>query len=246
MASCCASCKRSCEVLSVRASARRAFHERGSQFVQASRFPGRHRRGRPHRGRAGGAQPLRCRRPPAADGGRQPVGWLPRAMPRSCWPSRPCPPRWRQGARTRSRCCRAARISPRARRRWPNWRAGWPAPATCAAGATNCSPSRRRCRRRRWPWSKRAAARFFGLLTFASHMNGIVGDGDGRHRFWIARRSPPRRSTLACGITVAGGMLHGSDPLATLVRECEESRASRPTGGAGAGMRGDRGAAGIT
>ncbi len=76
---------------------------------------------------------------------------------------------------------------------------------------------------------ERAAARFFGLLTFASHMNGIVGDGDGRRRFWIARRSPAKAVDPGMWDNlVAGGMPHGSDPLATLVRECEEESGIPP------------------
>ncbi len=67
---------------------------------------------------------------------------------------------------------------------------------------------------------ERAAARFLGLLTFASHMNGVVR---GEPAFWISRRSSTK--TVDPGMwdnLAAGGMPHGSDPLATLVRECEE------------------------
>jgi len=67
---------------------------------------------------------------------------------------------------------------------------------------------------------ERAAARFLGLLTFASHMNGIL---QGETAFWISRRSAAK--AVDPGLwdnLVAGGMPHGSDPLATLVRECEE------------------------
>jgi 8-oxo-dGTP pyrophosphatase MutT (NUDIX family) len=77
---------------------------------------------------------------------------------------------------------------------------------------------------------ERAAARFLGLLTFASHMNGIVdGDEDGQPALWISRRSPAK--TVDPGMwdnLVAGGMPHGSDPLATLVRECEEESGIPP------------------
>ncbi|AQV94884.1 NTP pyrophosphohydrolase [Cupriavidus necator] len=71
---------------------------------------------------------------------------------------------------------------------------------------------------------ERAAARFLGLLTFASHMNGIVdGEIDGGPALWISRRSPAKAVDPGMWDNlVAGGMPHGSDPLATLVRECEE------------------------
>ncbi|WP_224003619.1 NUDIX hydrolase [Cupriavidus pinatubonensis] len=67
---------------------------------------------------------------------------------------------------------------------------------------------------------ERAAARFLGLLTFASHMNGVVR---GEPTFWISRRSPSKAVDPGMWDNlVAGGMPHGSDPLATLVRECDE------------------------
>jgi 8-oxo-dGTP pyrophosphatase MutT (NUDIX family) len=67
---------------------------------------------------------------------------------------------------------------------------------------------------------ERAAARFLGLLTFASHMNGVIR---GEPTFWISRRSQAKAVDPGMWDNlVAGGMPHGSDPLATLVRECEE------------------------
>lgn len=67
---------------------------------------------------------------------------------------------------------------------------------------------------------ERAAARFLGLLTFASHMNGIV---EGQQAFWISRRSPAKAVDPGMWDNlVAGGMPAGSDPLETLVRECDE------------------------
>lgn len=67
---------------------------------------------------------------------------------------------------------------------------------------------------------ERAAARFLGLLTFASHMNGIV---EGERAMWISRRSPSKAVDPGMWDNlVAGGMPHGSDPLETLVRECDE------------------------
>ncbi|MFS8975642.1 DUF4743 domain-containing protein [Cupriavidus necator] len=77
---------------------------------------------------------------------------------------------------------------------------------------------------------ERAVARFLGLLTFASHMNGIVaGDVDGGPALWISRRSQSK--SVDPGMwdnLVAGGMPHGSDPLETLVRECEEESGIPP------------------
>ena len=71
---------------------------------------------------------------------------------------------------------------------------------------------------------ERAAARYLGLLTFASHMNGIVETGVGQSpALWISRRSPSK--SVDPGMwdnLVAGGMPHGSEPLETLVRECDE------------------------
>jgi len=76
---------------------------------------------------------------------------------------------------------------------------------------------------------ERAAARFLGLLTFASHMNGIVDDRDGGRRLWVARRSATKAVDPGMWDNlVAGGMPHGSDPLATLVRECEEESGIPP------------------
>lgn len=73
---------------------------------------------------------------------------------------------------------------------------------------------------------ERAAARYFGLLTFAAHMNGVVegeGESGGEPLLWIGRRSDSK--AVDPGMwdnVVAGGVPHGSDPLATLVRECDE------------------------
>src|SRR5437773_627653 len=36
---------------------------------------------------------------------------------------------------------------------------------------------------------ERAAARYFGIHTYAAHANGLVGD-EARWRMWLARRSP--------------------------------------------------------
>lgn len=71
---------------------------------------------------------------------------------------------------------------------------------------------------------ERAAARYLGLLTFASHMNGIIDTPPGQPpALWVSRRSPSK--SVDPGMwdnLVAGGMPHGSAPLETLVRECDE------------------------
>jgi 8-oxo-dGTP pyrophosphatase MutT (NUDIX family) len=73
---------------------------------------------------------------------------------------------------------------------------------------------------------ERSAARFLGLLTFASHMNGIVA---GERALWISRRSPSKAVDPGMWDNlVAGGMPHGSDPLATLIRECDEESGIPP------------------
>lgn len=73
---------------------------------------------------------------------------------------------------------------------------------------------------------ERAAARYFGLLTFASHMNGIV---QGEPALWISRRSASKAVDPGMWDNlVAGGMPHGSDPLATLIRECDEESGIAP------------------
>lgn len=70
---------------------------------------------------------------------------------------------------------------------------------------------------------ERAAARFFGTLTFGVHANGIVDDEDGAPRLWIARRSlskfidPGKFDNV-----VGGGIGWGYGIRETLVKECWE------------------------
>lgn len=70
---------------------------------------------------------------------------------------------------------------------------------------------------------ERAAARFFGTMTFGVHANGIVNDGGGWPRLWIARRSaakfidPGRFDNV-----VGGGIGWGYGIVETLVKECWE------------------------
>jgi 8-oxo-dGTP pyrophosphatase MutT (NUDIX family) len=68
---------------------------------------------------------------------------------------------------------------------------------------------------------ERAAARFWGLLTFGAHCNGFVADAAGRPtHLWIARRAltkatdPGKLDNL-----VGGGVPHGQTPFETLLRE---------------------------
>lgn len=71
---------------------------------------------------------------------------------------------------------------------------------------------------------ERAAARVWGTLTFAAHLNGYVRAPDGTiTHLWIARRAwtkptdPGKLDNL-----VAGGVAYGQTPFRALVRECWE------------------------
>ena len=69
---------------------------------------------------------------------------------------------------------------------------------------------------------ERAAARYFGIHTFAAHANGVVS-GDGGWRIWLARRSPSK--PIDPGLLdnlVGGGIAANSDPRATLIKESFE------------------------
>jgi 8-oxo-dGTP pyrophosphatase MutT (NUDIX family) len=69
---------------------------------------------------------------------------------------------------------------------------------------------------------ERAAARYFGIHTFAAHANGLVGYRD-RWQMWLARRSPTK--AIDPGLLdnlVGGGIAGGSDAAATLVKEAWE------------------------
>lgn len=69
---------------------------------------------------------------------------------------------------------------------------------------------------------ERAAMRFFGLTSSATHLNGYVRSPDGMH-LWVARRSatksidPGMLDTL-----VGGGIPSGQDAWQALLRECYE------------------------
>lgn len=69
---------------------------------------------------------------------------------------------------------------------------------------------------------ERSAARFFGVVTWAVHLNAVVGSGP-TSRMWVARRSPLK--AIDPGLRdnlVAGGISAGESPEATLWRECWE------------------------
>ena len=70
---------------------------------------------------------------------------------------------------------------------------------------------------------ERAAARFFGTLSFAVHGNGIVAPSGAAPRLWIARRS--LRKPIDPGLydnVVGGGIGWGYGIGETLVKECQE------------------------
>ena len=69
---------------------------------------------------------------------------------------------------------------------------------------------------------ERAAARYFGVCTYAVHVNGLVQGGDGP-AMWIARRSP--RKSIDPGLLdnlVGGGIAAGTSVRQTLVKEAWE------------------------
>jgi 8-oxo-dGTP pyrophosphatase MutT (NUDIX family) len=69
---------------------------------------------------------------------------------------------------------------------------------------------------------ERAAARYFGIHTFAAHANGVVGTVE-HWKMWLARRSPvkPIDPGLLDNL-IGGGIAAGSDASATLVKEAWE------------------------
>ena len=69
---------------------------------------------------------------------------------------------------------------------------------------------------------ERAAARYFGIHTFAAHANGLVGDS-ASPRLWLARRSADKAIDPAMlDNLVGGGIAHGEPPEVTLLREAWE------------------------
>ncbi|KAJ1548705.1 hypothetical protein HK405_000389 [Cladochytrium tenue] len=71
---------------------------------------------------------------------------------------------------------------------------------------------------------ERSASGLFGMRHYGCHVNGYVVDAaSGRLSMWIAKRSPTKQTYPGMlDNLAAGGMPHGSDPLATAARECFE------------------------
>jgi len=74
------------------------------------------------------------------------------------------------------------------------------------------------------PWFEieRAAARYFGIRTYAAHANGLVHEGD-RTLMWLARRSPAKAiDPSMLDNLVGGGVASGTTVAQTLAKECWE------------------------
>jgi 8-oxo-dGTP pyrophosphatase MutT (NUDIX family) len=70
---------------------------------------------------------------------------------------------------------------------------------------------------------ERAASRFFGTLTYAVHLNGIVKYADRAPQMWIARRSKTKATDPGMlDNVVAGGIGWGFGIDDTIVKECWE------------------------
>lgn len=80
------------------------------------------------------------------------------------------------------------------------------------------------------PWFtlERAAARYFGVHTWAAHVNGLVRDGVGA-RMWLARRSATK--AIDPGMLdnlVGGGIAAGATVAGTVVKESWEEAGIAP------------------
>ena len=70
---------------------------------------------------------------------------------------------------------------------------------------------------------ERAASRFFGTMTYAVHLNGVVEYDDRAPHLWIARRSDTKATDPGMlDNVVAGGIGWGFGIEATLIKECWE------------------------
>jgi 8-oxo-dGTP pyrophosphatase MutT (NUDIX family) len=70
---------------------------------------------------------------------------------------------------------------------------------------------------------ERAASRFFGTMTYAVHLNGVVEYADGAPQLWIARRSDTKATDPGMlDNVVAGGIGWGFSVAQTIVKECWE------------------------
>ncbi len=77
---------------------------------------------------------------------------------------------------------------------------------------------------------ERAAARFWGTLTFGAHCNGYVADAAGRPQaLWIARRSPHKATDPGLlDNLIGGGVPQGQTPAQTVLREGWEEAGLTP------------------
>jgi isopentenyldiphosphate isomerase len=70
---------------------------------------------------------------------------------------------------------------------------------------------------------ERAASRFFGTMTYAVHLNGVVEYADRAPQLWIARRSDTKATDPGMlDNVVAGGIGWGFSLAETIVKECWE------------------------
>jgi 8-oxo-dGTP pyrophosphatase MutT (NUDIX family) len=70
---------------------------------------------------------------------------------------------------------------------------------------------------------ERAASRFFGTMTYAVHLNGVVEYDDRAPHLWIARRSDTKATDPGMlDNVVAGGIGWGFGIEATIIKECWE------------------------
>jgi len=70
---------------------------------------------------------------------------------------------------------------------------------------------------------ERAASRFFGTMTYAVHLNGVVEYKDRAPQLWIARRSDTKQTDPGMlDNVVAGGIGWGFSLAETIVKECWE------------------------
>ena len=77
---------------------------------------------------------------------------------------------------------------------------------------------------------ERAAARFWGVLTFGAHATGYVADAQGRPtQLWIARRSPLKATDPGLLDNLIGaGVPHDQTPRQALLREAWEEAGLTP------------------
>lgn len=89
-----------------------------------------------------------------------------------------------------------------------------------------------------WFRLERAAARFFGIHTYAAHVNGLGGEGTDP-TMWLARRSPIKAiDPSMLDNLVGGGIAAGQSVAGTVVKESAEeagidatvARRARPVG----------------